>query len=84
MRTVDLTQNKHTLDDLLDLAGSEALVIQTADGRRFVLEKMDSFEQEVVALGASEKFMSFLEERSREEANVSVQDIALNLNITDI
>ena len=81
MKTVDLTQEERTLDDLLDLAKSELVVIQTADGHHFILEEADNFEREVAALGKSEKFMRFLEERSREEGGVSVRDIAQGLEI---
>jgi len=83
MKRVDLTRDRRTLDDLLDLARSEAVFIQTADGHHFVLEEVDNFEREVATLGGSEKFMSFLEERSREEGSVSVRDIAQSLKIAD-
>lgn len=83
MRTIDLKREKRTLDDLLDLSSSEAVLIQTADGRQYVLEEVDDFEREVAMLGGSEKFMSFLGERSREESTVCVTEIAQDLKVVN-
>lgn len=49
------------------------------DLQTFVLEEADAFEQEVAMLGKSEKFTSFLHERSKEPATRSLDDYRRSL-----
>ena len=64
MKTIDLAREDHTLSDLLALAKSESVLIHSAAGEDFVLGSADEFDREVAALGQSERFMSFLKDRS--------------------
>jgi len=52
---------------LLTLASSETIKILGKDGKNFILEEADDFDKEVERLGNREKFMDFLEERSKEK-----------------
>ncbi len=76
MKTIDLSREKHSLDELLTLAKTDTVLIHTIDGNEFFLEEAEEFEREVATLGSSDKFMSFLEERSREERDISIEDAA--------
>ncbi len=76
MKTIDLTNEKHTLDELLALAKSEAVLIHATDGNDFLLEEADQFEREVASLGNSDRFISFLEERSKETGDIPMSEIA--------
>jgi hypothetical protein len=80
MKTLDLTGKRITLDELLELAATNSVRILTADGRAFVLEKADDFEQEVTLLGKSKKFRRFLNERSKEAAPTSLEDYRRSLD----
>lgn len=75
MKTIDLTTGQHSLSELLALARSEAVLIHSASGEDFVLEHADEFDTEVAALGASEKFLSLLKERSRETGDIPINRI---------
>jgi hypothetical protein len=75
MKTIDLTKEKHSLGEVLTLAKSETLLIHSASGEDFVLEPADEFDREVVALGRSEKFTSFLDARSKEAGDIPLKDI---------
>lgn len=75
MKTVDLSKGSHSLSELLALAKSEAVLIHSTSGEDFLLEQADKFEREVAALGSSEKFSCFLEERSKETGDIPVSDI---------
>jgi hypothetical protein len=44
-------------------------------GEDFVLEPADEFDREVAALGASEKFMSFLDARAKETGDISLSKV---------
>jgi hypothetical protein len=75
MKKIDLTKEHHSLSDVLTLAKSEAVLIHSPSGEDFVVEAADEFDREVAALGASEKFASFLEARSRESGDIPLQKV---------
>ena len=79
MTTVDLREKDLAIQDLLRLAGSGAVLIIDDNGHGYTLEEADDFEKEVAMLGGSKKFMSFLEERGKEEGTVSLEDIERRL-----
>ena len=79
MRTLDLRQQKTTVDELLRFARAETVRIVNADGDEFILEAADAFEREVAELGQSEKFMAFLAERSKEPGVVALDDLERKL-----
>ena len=81
MRTIDLTEGKPSVDELLGWAKSEALIIQGLDGAHFVLEETDEFEQEVAVLGRNKNFMKFLEKRSKEKERTPIGEVARRLGI---
>ena len=74
MRTVDLRKEEHSLKELLALAKSEALLIRSASGEDYLLEQAGEFDREVATLGSSEKFMSFLDARSKEEEDIPLTE----------
>ena len=50
-----------------------------ADGIEFVVEAADRFDREVAQFAGSEKFMSFLAERSKESGSVSLEEVERRL-----
>ena len=74
MRTVDLRKEEHSLKELLALAKSEALLIRSASGEDYLLEQAGEFDREVATLGASAKFKSFLDARSKEEEDIPLTE----------
>jgi len=79
MRTLDLRQQRITVDELLRVARTESVRIVAEEGDEFILEVADAFEREVVELSQSEKFMAFLAERSKEPAVISLDAIERKL-----
>lgn len=75
MKTVDLSSGEHSLIEVLKLAKSEAVLIRSSSGEDFLLEHADEFDKEVASLGASQKFTSFLEERSKESEDLSLKEV---------
>ncbi len=74
MKTVDLAREDRTLAELLALAQRESVLIRSAAGDDFLLEPADEFEREVAELGQSERFMSFLRDRSKETGSISLAE----------
>jgi len=79
MKTIDLRQQQLGIKDLLQLARLESLLILSEDGNHFILEEADDLEKEVVMLGKSEKFMQFLQNRSKEKASITIDQFEKKL-----
>jgi hypothetical protein len=84
MKVIDLKSETHSVDELITLAKSETVLIHSVDGFDFILEEADEFDREVASLGSSDKFMSFLEERSEEEVDISLDEVAKKRGIEDL
>jgi hypothetical protein len=48
------------------------------------MERIFEFEREVASLGSSEKFMPFLEERSREQRDIPIEEVAKKRGIKNL
>ena len=66
---------ERTLAELLALAKRERILIHSATGDDFLLEPADAFDREVAILGQSDRFMSFLRDRSKEGGGSSLAEI---------
>lgn len=80
MITCDLEKQSFTLEELLELARDDAVRVIQADGREFILANTDSFEEEVARLGNSDRFMTFLAERSLGKHGRSLEEIERDLD----
>lgn len=75
MRTVDLSKTEKTLAEILALAREESVLIRTASGDDFLLSQADDLDREVAALGASERFTAFLDDRASEKNELSLDEV---------
>jgi hypothetical protein len=80
MITLDLRQQRVTLEELLHFASSDSVLIRTDDGQEYILESADEFDREVAMLGKSEKFMQFLAERSKEKGTITLEQLKKDLD----
>lgn len=83
MKTIKLDKKTLSVDELLAIAREETVLLVSEDGTSFVLEEADGFDREVAQLGSSEKFMRFLEKRSREKGVISIDQFANDLDSKD-
>ena len=83
MKTLDLAKQQITVDELSRSASEETLQIRSREGLTFVLEATADFEREVAELGASERFMSLLAERSKEKGAFTLNEIGQRLALED-
>jgi hypothetical protein len=79
MTTIDLTQERPSVDDLLRMAAGDPVRIRSQSGEEFILESADAFDREVAEFSRSERFMSFLAERAREPGRTRLEDIERRL-----
>lgn len=75
MKTIDLAKESHTLGEVLAFAKSEAILIHAVSGDDFVIEPADEFDREAAVLSASEKFLSSLDARSKEDGDIPIDKI---------
>lgn len=81
MKTIDLTTEAPTLQELVELADRENVLLKTAQGKQFVLAELDEFELEVTTLKNSQTFLAFLDERSKERATTSIEALRKELGL---
>ncbi|MEA2690885.1 MAG: hypothetical protein QOJ16_272, partial [Acidobacteriota bacterium] len=72
MKTVDLTQKTSSLAEVLELAGDDAVLLRTPEGREFILAEVEDFEAEVQQVRQQPELLQFLDERSREKKTFSI------------
>jgi hypothetical protein len=83
MKTINLQKDSPSLRQLLTMASNESVLLVSDDGKTFMLEEADEFDREVQELGNSDRFMKFLEERSKEKGAIPIEQLINNLNIKD-
>ena len=80
MKTIDLEQEQLSIDELLQFAAVDPVLIRNKNGAEFILEAAEAFDREIGELSRSERFMSFLAERSKEPGTTSLEDIERRLS----
>ncbi len=80
MRTVNLSQERLNLEAVIALAGEEPVLLLTDDGKEFFISEADDFEREVEELRASQAFQDFLDERSKSERRISLDELEAEID----
>jgi hypothetical protein len=78
MKTINLQKDSPSLRQLLTVAARESVLLVSDDGKTFIIEEADEFDREVEELGHSDRFMKFLEERSKEKGSSPSSDSLTN------
>lgn len=79
MKVIELGHAYPTLDEVIDLAEKELVVLRKPDGSVFALSSVDDFAVEVELLKNNREFMALLKQLSQEEAAISLQDLRKEL-----
>ena len=79
MKVIELKQTHLTLNEVIDLAEEELVVLRKPDGSVFALSAVDDFDVEVELLKNNPEFMAFLRQLSQEKATISLQDLRKEL-----
>jgi hypothetical protein len=75
MKVIDLVRHSLTLQDLLELAGEDNIVLRAPDGRQFVLAEINDFAEEIEKVGQNQQLMELLNDRSMEAAKYSLGQV---------
>jgi hypothetical protein len=80
MKTIDLEKEQLDLKTLIELASHEPVLLVTAQGKEFCLAQADNFEQEVESLRRSQAFQRFLDERSKSNKRISLDELEAEID----
>ena len=72
MKAIELSKNPTTLEQVLEWASAENVLIKR-DGEEFILAMVDDFEVEVESLRHNDEFITFLDARAK-EPKISIEE----------
>ena len=75
MKTIELPSRALSLQELLAMARDEPVLLRTAAGEEYVVGAVEDFQLEIELMRANPALMRLLNERSREQANVSLDSL---------
>jgi hypothetical protein len=75
MKTIEISTPPPSLQEILALARTEAVLIRTSTGEEFVLGSVDDLGVEADLLGKNPEFMQFLRERFSETATIPLEQL---------
>jgi len=79
MKTINLEEEKLELAEVVTLAREGPVLLLTSDGKEFFISEVDDFAKEVESLRASQTFQRFLDERSKCDRRVPLEEIELEI-----
>jgi hypothetical protein len=74
MKTIDLTARPLTLNELLDSARDESVVVRSADGMTYVLSAADDLTSEIELLRRNHQFLALLDSLKEDRTRVPLEE----------
>lgn len=85
MKKVDVAESS-SLFELLGLAEAETILLRTPEGREFLLVEVDDSEEpedeEILAIAQNKELMEFLDQRFRQPATLSLEEVKKKHGLT--
>lgn len=81
MRIIEVSENKLNINEILNSASTENVILKISDGREFILAEIDNFDRELELTRQNEELMDFLERRSEEGETYSLEEVKQQLGI---
>ncbi|HSK76525.1 MAG TPA: hypothetical protein VLQ45_08700 [Thermoanaerobaculia bacterium] len=69
------------ISDLLDMAGEDTILLETPEGREFILAEVDDFDTEIDSVRRNQDLLDLLDERSRETERHSLAEVRKKLGL---
>jgi hypothetical protein len=79
MKTINLSSHPPSVNELLGMAGTDALLVKTQDGHTFVISSADEFEFEVELLRQNHTFLSMLDDFKKGEDTIPLEKVEKKL-----
>ena len=81
MRIIEVSENKLNINEILNSASTENVILKISDGREFILAEIDNFDRELELTRQNEELMDFLKRRSEEGETYSLEEVKQQLGI---
>jgi hypothetical protein len=75
MKTIDLSMSQISINELLNLARNESVIVRATDGTSFVLSMADEFATEVELLRQNHSFLTLLDSYKQERKTLSLEEV---------
>jgi hypothetical protein len=75
VKTLSLERQAPTLEEVLRLAKDEGILLQSQDGERYFLSRVDEFTAEVELLRKHHDFLAYLDECKNDDTAIPLEDI---------
>ncbi len=75
MKTLSLAEKAPSIEEILQLARSEEVLLEDRDGERYLLSRADDFEAEVELLRRHHEFLSFLDQCKSDDSAIPFEEI---------
>jgi hypothetical protein len=83
MKTIAVPPQAAEINELLDQAREDELLVRTADGSEFLLSAVDEFDQEIARTRQNAKLMALLDERAKQPKTIPLDEVKRQLGLTD-
>jgi hypothetical protein len=81
MKVIQLGESPLSLEELLDTASQETVILQKAGNGTFILAPVDEFDLEVELLRENEEFMAYLDELFKQKATIPLEEVERELGL---
>ena len=81
MKRIELTEKWPTLQELLNLASEENVIVRLPNGQEFLLAEVDDIDREIELIRANEELMRLLDARSQESKTFAPEEVKKLLDL---
>ena len=82
MKVIEIPQDSSEINELLEQARCGDLLLRATDGTEYVLTAADDSDDEIERMRKNERLMALLDERGRQPATISLEDIKQELGLS--
>jgi hypothetical protein len=75
VQTITLSEDPAEISSVFEQANDEDVIIQLADGRKFMLSAINDFDIEIAQTRRNQKLMAFLEQRARQTQTIPLDEV---------
>jgi len=81
VRTVTISRRARGINDLLQQARRQNLIIRSPDGHEFILAEVDDFNREIQLTRQNKPLMALLDQRAKQTQTVPLNEVKKRLGL---
>jgi hypothetical protein len=82
MKVIEIPQDSPEINELLEQARCDDLLLRATDGTEFMLTTADNSDDEIERMRKNERLMALLDERGKQPATIPLEDIKRELGLS--